>query len=150
VRSFLLSFLVIFLSVMQMAGPSMMPTFSNAFQLVLEDRLSVRLSLHNIKRGDLVTFLSVYDPKKSVCKRVIGLPGDIICVFPEKAIAIASASASSSDDEVNQVEHIVVPRGHVWLSGDNLSNSRDSSEFGPIPMGLIQGKIVAKVRMATL
>jgi hypothetical protein len=32
----------------------------------------------------------------------------------------------------------------VWVTGDNLENSRDSRDYGPISCGLIQGKIVLK------
>jgi inner membrane protease subunit 1 len=38
-----------------------------------------------------------------------------------------------------------VPEGHVFLAGDNLPWSRDSRNYGPVPMGLINGKIVARV-----
>jgi len=38
-----------------------------------------------------------------------------------------------------------VPEGHCWVVGDNLPYSRDSRHFGPMPMALIRGKVVAKV-----
>jgi inner membrane protease subunit 1 len=38
-----------------------------------------------------------------------------------------------------------VPEGHCWLIGDNLPESRDSRTFGPLPLALIKGKIVAKL-----
>lgn len=38
-----------------------------------------------------------------------------------------------------------VPEGHMWLEGDNSSNSRDSRTFGPVPQGLISGRILYKV-----
>uniref|UniRef100_H0W4V0 Inner mitochondrial membrane peptidase subunit 1 n=1 Tax=Cavia porcellus TaxID=10141 RepID=H0W4V0_CAVPO len=41
--------------------------------------------------------------------------------------------------------HSYVPRGHVWLEGDNLQNSTDSRYYGPIPYGLIRGRIFFKV-----
>jgi len=40
---------------------------------------------------------------------------------------------------------IRVPRGYVWVVGDNLSNSTDSRRYGPVPLGLIRGKIIARV-----
>lgn len=38
-----------------------------------------------------------------------------------------------------------MPEGHCWVLGDNLPVSRDSRVYGPLPMGLIKGKVVAKV-----
>ena len=38
-----------------------------------------------------------------------------------------------------------VPDGHCWLLGDNLPESRDSRVYGPLPLALIKGKVVAKV-----
>lgn len=35
---------------------------------------------------------------------------------------------------------IIVPKGHLWLEGDNSENSIDSRTYGPVPMGLIQSK----------
>jgi hypothetical protein len=41
-----------------------------------------------------------------------------------------------------------VPKGHVWLEGDNLIVSRDSREYGPVPLALIKGRAVLQVRGA--
>lgn len=38
-----------------------------------------------------------------------------------------------------------VPKNHVWVTGDNLGWTRDSRHFGALPMGLIRGRVVAKV-----
>jgi len=43
-------------------------------------------------------------------------------------------------------EMIQVPRGHCWVVGDNFDYSRDSRHFGPLPMGLIKGKVIAKAK----
>ncbi|RYQ96243.1 hypothetical protein Ahy_B08g091925 [Arachis hypogaea] len=34
-----------------------------------------------------------------------------------------------------------MPKGHVWIQGDNIFASHDSRHFGPVPYGLIQGKV---------
>ena len=38
-----------------------------------------------------------------------------------------------------------MPEGHCWMLGDNLPESRDSRTYGPVPLGLITGKGVARV-----
>lgn len=40
---------------------------------------------------------------------------------------------------------IVVPRGHVWIEGDNAANSMDSRQYGPIPLGLIRSRAVIRL-----
>lgn len=40
---------------------------------------------------------------------------------------------------------ILVPRGHVWLEGDNSDNSIDSRTYGPVPMGLIQSRAIIRL-----
>ena len=44
-----------------------------------------------------------------------------------------------------QPKTITVPTGHVWLSGDNLANSTDSRNYGPVPLGCLRGKILMRV-----
>ncbi|KAJ7169598.1 signal peptidase I family protein [Mycena filopes] len=112
-----------------MAGPSMLPTLANEGELVVEYRL---FNPDKLRRGDLITFRSPLDRKRTVCKRIIGFPGDIICVDPTGAYAPST-------------EHIEVPKGHVWVIGDNAANSRDSRLYGPVSMGLIQGKLCARI-----
>jgi len=73
--------------------------------------------------GDVVV---LHHPHRrgTVCKRVLGLPGD-------------------------QVLHyrglIVVPDGHLWVEGDNPSNSADSRQYGAVPAGLVLGRVVARI-----
>ncbi|KAI0080236.1 LexA/Signal peptidase [Panus rudis PR-1116 ss-1] len=110
-------------------GPSMVPTMSVTGEWVIENRM---VSPESLSRGDLVTFISPQDPARLACKRVIGLPGDVICVDPTGQYAPST-------------EHVLVPRGHVWVMGDNAAQSRDSRTYGPLPMGLIRGRLVARI-----
>ena len=110
----------------------MEPTLGDHGEYIVEDRLSYKLRPESIARGDLVTLKSPLDPFRTVCKRVIGLAGDVICVDPTGVMAPST-------------EHVMVPKGHVWLSGDNAAMSRDSREYGPVSTALIQGKLYARV-----
>ncbi|BGP12692.1 hypothetical protein JCM10213v2_000609 [Rhodosporidiobolus nylandii] len=112
-------------------GASMYPTLSHTGTFVLHSKLALRLS--PLERGNLVTAVSPLDPAHQVLKRVIGLPGDTVCVDP------------SGERRKPKEEYCKVPAGHVWLAGDNTSNSTDSRDYGPVPIALIRGKIVARV-----
>ncbi|KAH9982504.1 LexA/Signal peptidase [Lactifluus volemus] len=119
-------------SIQLVSGPSMLPTMAQDGEAVIENRLSFRLNPGCLKRGDLVTFESPLTPGRLVCKRLLGLPGDIVCVDPTGL-------------KVPSSEHVVVPKGHVWLMGDNADLSRDSRDYGPVPLSLIRGTIWARV-----
>ncbi|KAJ7919152.1 signal peptidase I family protein [Mycena leptocephala] len=102
-----------------MSGPSMLPTLANEGEIVVENRWSHRIKPGSIQRGDLITLL-------------IGFPGDVICVDPTGQTAPST-------------EHVEVPKGHIWVMGDNAPYSRDSRHYGPVSMGLIRGKLYARI-----
>ncbi|KAJ5098592.1 hypothetical protein N7532_005593 [Penicillium argentinense] len=113
-------------------GPSMYPTFNPRGDWLLISRL--HSNGKGIQVGDVVrfnhpTFLGVHG-----AKRVIGMPGDFVC-----------RDQPYSTEVGKQPDMIQVPEGHAFLVGDNLPWSRDSRNFGPVPLGLINGKIVARV-----
>ncbi|UZJ56830.1 hypothetical protein CBS101457_006150 [Exobasidium rhododendri] len=108
--------------------------------------------------GDLAVYISPNDPSKEVCKRVIGLSGDTVLVEPriepslfhelEWITSKQTMQPQGQQRAVNldsEPTYIVVPKGHIWTSGDNLANSIDSRHYGPVPLGLVRGKLVAKI-----
>lgn len=107
----------------------MLPTLNAHGDVLLQESLSIKRSPPRIDRGDLVICVSPVDPTRLVCKRLLGLPGDTVCVDPTESVT----------------SHVEVPRGHVWLQGDNYNNSRDSRIYGPVPMGLLRARVVARV-----
>lgn len=113
--------------VVMCSGPSMEPTIQNS-DIVCAENLSRHF--YGIQRGDIVIAKSPSDPKSNICKRVIGLEGDKILT-------------SRPSDFFKS--HNYVPTGHVWLEGDNLQNSTDSRYYGPVPYGLIRGRIFFKI-----
>jgi len=112
-------------------GPSMSPTFSpNDKNLFLVSKFR-----KNYQIGDIVVFL---DPTSLsinyLCKRIRAMPGDIVVT--------ASGSMTNKTTEINAVP---IPKGHVWVEGDNPDLSFDSRVFGPISMNLIVGRLSATV-----
>jgi len=113
-----------------MSGPSMLPSIDVEGEVALE--IMFYYHIWPFARGELVTLPSPLDPSRIVCKRILGLPGDIVCVDP------TGLKAPST-------EHVFVPKGHLWLVGDNASISRDSRDYGPVSMALVGGRVVARV-----
>lgn len=100
-----------------------------------------------VEVGDIITFDSVVHPAEKVIKRVLGLPGDYVMldtpgVGSERMVQVCCLVTCMGRRRVNDGQ---VPEGHCWVVGDNLPYSRDSRLFGPLPMALIRGKVIAKI-----
>ncbi|MCO5585311.1 hypothetical protein L7F22_039244 [Adiantum nelumboides] len=102
--------------------------------------------------GDLVAVCSKRDASIEVCKRVIGLAGDTILIDPRTEVQedhhlqwTANKNAITINKQKNEPRYIVIPPGHVWLTGDNMANSTDSRDYGPVPLGMIRGRVIARV-----
>jgi mitochondrial inner membrane protease subunit 1 len=98
----------------------MLPTFKEDGDVVVVSRIVP----NGYKRGDVVISVCKTDPNKTVCKRISALPGDYITRGYLRG---------------------VVPSGHVYLLGDNPRNSNDSRNYGPVPIGLLRGRVIWKL-----
>lgn len=119
------------------AGPSMLPTMS-MHEYAIEEKIRHEWFPQKLQRGDIVTYRAPYDPNALVCKRIIGLPGDTILIDPTTLPDPLSRAQSSN----TRKEHVVIPKGHLWVQGDNAPASRDSRMYGPIPIALITGRLI--------
>ncbi|KAH9472672.1 hypothetical protein MJO28_001458 [Puccinia striiformis f. sp. tritici] len=105
----------------------------------------------NLNRGDLVNFTSPLNPSVLACKRIIGLPGDKILVDDHPYPHNFPNPNSGVTDEIEGYDYcshkslLTIPQGHLWLQGDNYAVSIDSRTYGPVPIGLVSGKILARV-----
>ncbi|KAK9061349.1 hypothetical protein SSX86_018530 [Deinandra increscens subsp. villosa] len=116
-------------SVVHVRGFSMSPTFNppnnTSLGLFTDDHVLVEkhcLTDYKFSHGDVVVFCSPRDYREKQIKRITGMPGDWV-------------SVPLSYDAVK------IPEGHCWVEGDNPTNSLDSRSFGPIPLGLIRGRV---------
>jgi signal peptidase I len=117
------------------------------------------LPQREIRRGDIVVFRSVENPRMDLVKRVIGLAGDKISLVDKRLFindrpVDDSAFAVHKDPTVHKSlpfyfdplhgrDNFVleqVPPGHVFCMGDNRDNSHDSRFWGPLPEYLIKGR----------
>ncbi|KAL5150561.1 Protein POLLEN DEFECTIVE IN GUIDANCE 1 [Glycine soja] len=108
-------------------GPSMIPTIDLKSGMFLMEKISPRFG--KVARGDIVVLRNPQHPRHFMTKRVVGLEGD-------------SLTRISSPDNSDKSKTIVVPKGAVWVEGDNKYNSNDSRKFGPVPYDLIDGKML--------
>ncbi|KAI8052809.1 peptidase S24/S26A/S26B/S26C [Syncephalis plumigaleata] len=130
-------------------GRSMQPTLNpdsnrRARDIILLNRRSPQPPRTNngsggYQRGDIVTLYSPTDPHHVIIKRVIATAGDKVQINNQPDSYAASFSSS------NEPSWITVPRGHCWVEGDDPFHSRDSNAFGPVPVGLIQSRVVCVV-----
>lgn len=111
-------------------GPSMLPTLSITGDLVLTEKISTRLG--KVNNGDIVLVRSPENPKKILTKRILGMEGDKVTYLVDP-------------HNSEKCRTITVPKGHIWIQGDNMYNSQDSREFGPVPYGLIQSKVFCRI-----
>lgn len=145
---------------------SMFPQLTEGDRVVVS-RLSYRL--HDPRRGDIVVFddpgaVSDPDPdplpirlgrdalqavgivrptEKELIKRIIGLPGESIAASGGVLYIDGQPlfepylppTAYTADFPIT-----LVPEGHVFVMGDNRTNSKDSRSFGPIAESRIVGR----------
>lgn len=97
---------------MLVENESMRPTLEPGDRLLVDPRA---YTLHPPVRGDLVVLRDPERPGRLLVKRVVGIPGD-------------TASVGGT-----------IRPGEVAVEGDNPS-SRDSRDFGPVPLAEIRGR----------
>ncbi len=109
------------------SGISMLPTFNSFGDIVII--ASYYRHGRGIEVGDLVSYAHPVLQGVTGIKWVLGMPGDFVL---------------RDTPGVGDGKMIQVPPGHCWIVGDNLSYSRDSRMFGPLPLALVKGKVVLR------
>ena len=103
-----------------------------------------------VQVGDIITFDHPVLRGVRAMKRVVGMEGDYVLRDTPGGLDGQWSDGIEGwgpeieqDDESPDPTMIRVPRGHCWVVGDNLSWSRDSRMYGPLPLALIKGKVIA-------
>jgi signal peptidase I len=128
---------------------SMEPTL-NVGDRVFVNKLSYRA--HDVNRGDLVVFErpphEAASGIKDLIKRVIALEGDTISGQDGKVVVngrVLEEPYLVDGTVTADLERQTVPDDHVFVMGDNRTNSTDSRSFGAIDEDLIIGRAFIRV-----
>lgn len=139
------------------AEPFIIPSASMEDTLRVGDRLvgeKVSYRMGSPKAGDVVTFSDPEKPGQILIKRVIATEGQVVSLDGGKVVVdgvaldepytdgkpsepLAGHAASLPSDVTYPY---TVPKGYVWVMGDNRTNSQDSRYFGAIPVSSITSK----------
>ncbi len=128
---------------------SMEPTL-HVGDRVLVNKLSYRL--HDVHRGDIIVFerppAAPVGDIEDLIKRVVALPGETV----EARDGIVYVDDEELDEPYLPEGTVTpsfprqdVPAGHVFVLGDNRTNSEASNRFGPIDEDLIIGRAFIRV-----
>ncbi|WP_323128844.1 signal peptidase I [Thiothrix litoralis] len=98
---------------------SMQPTLLPGDILFADKRYNRPGFKQAVQRGDIAIFVYPNDRTNYYIKRIIGLPGDVV------------------DVDGGQ---LTVPAGEVYVMGDNRTASKDSRNFGTVPLQDVVGK----------
>ena len=121
-------------------GYSMTPTLQNG-EYILVNKLSYKTGAPH--RGDIVVFIFPVDPHEDLIKRVIGLPGE--------RVAIHNGTVTIDGVQINEPYiaaaplydgEWVVSEGQLFVLGDNRNESKDSHQWGLLPLENVVGKAV--------
>ena len=132
------------------------PTGSMLNTIQLDDRVwAEKVSYHftTPKPGEVILFNSPTEEGVTLLKRVIATEGQEVDLVDGKVVVdgtpldepyVEGKPSYPLDRHAPGVEPIsypyVVPKGHVWLMGDNRTNSLDSRYYGAIPTSSVIGR----------
>lgn len=151
-----------FLQSYRVYGSSMYSTLQNSDRLIISKfgRTLTRVGhkSYQPKRADVIVFVSPIDSNIQLIKRVIGLPGERVVVSNGRITVYNQEHPEgfNPDDapygknlpETSGNVDIKVPKGHIFVSGDNRegSNSLDSrNELGTVPEENILGTLLVRI-----
>jgi signal peptidase I len=121
-------------------GFSMRPTLQDG-EYILVNKLAYKFS--EPKRGDIIVFIFPVNPEEDLIKRIIGIPGDTITV--QDGVLTVNGTVVN-EPYINAPPAYngtwQVPAGNLFVLGDNRNDSRDSHQWGLLPIQNVIGRSV--------
>lgn len=131
-------------------GPSMQNTLHDKDVLFVE---KISQLSKNIKRGQIVIFDSGNENHDIYIKRVIALGGDKIQIANGKVYLNGSVlkedylslnTVTETGPFLENAGIYTVPKGYIFVMGDNRGNSTDSRILGPIDINKVKGHVILR------
>ena len=136
----------LFLRIVNVSGPSMMPTLNNG------DKILISARGYEPKVGDVVVLSGASGIKETIVKRIIALGGDQVDINFTTGVVTVNGIEEEYAEELTLQQFdiafpITVPEGCVFVLGDNRSDSLDSrsTEIGCIDERYIVGKVIFSI-----
>lgn len=121
-------------------GFSMNPTLENG-EYILVNKLAYKMGAP--ARGDIIVFSYPLDPSQDLIKRVIGLPGETVSVQNGKvSVNGVALDEPYIADAPFYNGSWVISSGQLFVLGDNRNESKDSHEWGLLPIENVIGRAV--------
>ena len=121
-------------------GFSMNPTLQNG-EYILVNKMAYKTG--KPQRGDIVVFMFPMNLEEDLIKRVIGLPGESVSV-QDGVVSINGTPIN--EPYINAAPFYngewQVPEGQLFVLGDNRNDSRDSHQWGLLPIENVIGRAV--------
>jgi len=121
-------------------GFSMNPTLQNG-EYILVNKMAYKTG--KPQRGDIVVFMFPMNLEEDLIKRVIGLPGESVTV---KDGIVSINGTPINEPYINAAPFYngewQVPEGQLFVLGDNRNDSRDSHQWGLLPIENVIGRAV--------
>ena len=138
---FLINYVV---SAYKIEGDSMKPLLRDQERILISKLAINRKNLH---RFDIVVLFKPDEPDKSLVKRIIGMPEEIIEIRAGDVLIndkVLKQAFSADDPEAmkspDDMKALLIPQGMFFVMGDNRVVSMDSRQFGLVPQKYIFGK----------
>lgn len=115
-------------------GHAMAPTLTNGQYALFRQRIPY-------ERGDIVVFDYPREPSRQLVMRVVGLPGETVEVTGGRVLVDGVELAEPYVMEAARyaMPPQSVPKGHLFVLGDNRNNSADSHVWGPLAIDSVRG-----------
>jgi signal peptidase I len=117
---------------------SMEPTFGPGDRLLVDPGA---YRTESIARGDLVVIEDPAQADRRLLKRVVGVAGDFVRVSRDGTERVARPIPEGATAPEGGFEELEVPSGHVFVLSDRPANTRDSRQFGSVPVSMVLGRV---------